>query len=434
MEKNDLLMYGGLAAAGIFVFSQLSAPEDATQSTGIAQPLPGSNVAQPTAAQLARQQSISAAVQNGVPLSNDFTDAELAYILAEQKKLNPNQIVLRYVSQSPAWHILPDTPPPVRETNPIQEQLNRLRIPLPPAPIVYTGEQRGLQLQYALLQAAGSNNLTADEWNFYLAQLTGKEQPEPETYLPADIDRNSTMPVNMYAQYRGLAGVRRFGISPLSGLTLNMRYRGGMWGMGDVLSDAQANLQRAGYSNVTCRTERIYLPMADPATGLNYYTQNVCSAPGYIGAFDADVVANQSQYSTPGTGVDLAAERRYLMSQGDGPGTGQSYIEAFSGPWTQVTAQVNPGGDRSIMAPAPVPDTKTMMQTLDSAAAARAKAQSATTGGGTGTPATTLTPPPTTTGTGAPAADHTDWLKEPVVLIGLAGLALVLVMSMSKGN
>lgn len=400
MEKNDLLMYGGLAAAGIFVFSQLS--EDAPPVAA----LPAATSPAPVSA---------IAVNEPVPV---------AQTRPQPVASGPNPSTLRQV--------LPSDPTP-QNWQPVASQIAEW-LRTRPTPIVYTGEQRGLQLQYALLQAAGSNNLTADEWNFYLAQLTGKDQPEPETYLPADIDRNSTMPVNMYAQYRGLAGVRRFGISPLSGLTLNMRYRGGVWGMGDVLSDAQANLMRAGYSDVTCRTERIYLPMADPQTGLNYYTQNVCSAPGYIGAFDADVVANQSQYSTPGTGVDLAAERRYLMSQGDGPGTGQSYIEAFSGPWTQVTAQVNPGGDRSIMAPAPVPDTKTMMQTLDSAAAARAKAQSATTGGGTGTPATTLTPPTTTTGTGAPAADHTDWLKEPVVLIGLAGLALVLVMSMSKGN
>lgn len=433
MEKNDLLMYGGLAAAGIFVFSQLSDSEGATQSTGIAQPLPaaGQNVAAPSAAQVARQQLINVAIQNGVPLGSDFTSAELAYILAEQKKLNPGQLNLRYQSQvlppPPTWQTLPNTitPPSPPKNRPWTN----------PLPVETTPQMTKLQVLYKVMQLAGNNNLTADEWNYYMAQVTGVEQPEPETFLPADIDRNSTMPANVYASYRGLAGIRRFGISPLSGLTLNMRHRGGAWGMGDVLSDAQANLLRAGYSDVTCRTERIYLPMPDPATGLNYYTQNVCSAPGYIGAFNADVVANQSQYSTPGTGVDLAAERRYQISQGDGPGTGQSYIEAFSGPWTQVTAQVNPGGGRSVLAPAPVPDSRQMMQTLDSAAAARAKAQSATTGGGTGTPATTLTPGATTgASAGAPATDHTDWFKEPVVLIGLAGVALVLVMSMSKGN
>lgn len=90
-------------------------------------------------------------------------------------------------------------------------------------------------------------------------------------------------------------------------------------GMGDALSDAQAALTAAGYRDVSCRTERVSLPMADPTTGRNYYDQNVCSAAGHTGAFMADVV-NRG-------GVDLAAERRALERAGGGDDT--SYFDGI---------------------------------------------------------------------------------------------------------
>lgn len=143
--------------------------------------------------------------------------------------------------------------------------------------------------------------------------------------------------------------------TPKSGLLPNRRLlpnrplRRGR-GMGDqqTLALAQQYLQDAGYSGVSCRTERVYFPGVDPNTGLNYYENDVCNVPGYLGAFDASTVASSSTAAHPGYGVDLAAERAYLMAQGDGPGTGQDYYTAFgSAPNVQVIEMVDTGGQYS---------------------------------------------------------------------------------------
>lgn len=146
------------------------------------------------------------------------------------------------------------------------------------------------------------------------------------------------------------------------------RYRS----LGDLLSDAQAKLVAAGYANPTCRVERVYFPGVDPQTGLNYYEQEICSVPGYIGGFDANVVAASG--SIPGVGVNLAAERAYLNRMGDGPGTGQSYIEAFgSAPNVQVMNQLNPDGSR-VTGNSSAPSAQQYQTQLDAQAQARATA------------------------------------------------------------
>ncbi len=90
------------------------------------------------------------------------------------------------------------------------------------------------------------------------------------------------------------------------------------WGMGDLLSDAQAKLAAAGYQGVQCRLERVMLPMPDPATGKNFYDQNYCSAPGYVGGFQAEAVVN--------TGMqNLVDERAALGYNASNPGYFQTY-------------------------------------------------------------------------------------------------------------
>lgn len=96
--------------------------------------------------------------------------------------------------------------------------------------------------------------------------------------------------------------------------------------LGDVLSDAKANLEAAGYTGVSCRKERVYFPGVDPNTGLNYYEQDICDAPGFTGGIMANVAANQAN-TGQGYGVDLAAERAYNIRQGGGDDA--SYFQTF---------------------------------------------------------------------------------------------------------
>lgn len=126
--------------------------------------------------------------------------------------------------------------------------------------------------------------------------------------------------------------------APLSGLALQ--------GLGDAatLQQAQQNLTAAGYTGVTCRTEKVFFPGVDPNTGKNYYLNDVCSAPGFLDSFDASVAATQSTAAHPGYGVDLAAERAYALTHGGGHSV-QDYYQAFgSGPNTQIVESVNTQG------------------------------------------------------------------------------------------
>lgn len=206
------------------------------------------------------------------------------------------------------------------------------------------------------------------------------------------------------------------------------RYRS----LGDILSDAQAKLRAAGYENPTCRVERVYFPGVDPNTGLNYYEQEICSVPGYIGAFDANVVAASGV--TPGVGVNLAAERAYLNRQGDGPGTGQSYIEAFgSAPNVQVMNSLNPDGTRNT-GNSSAPSAQQYLTQLDAQVAARnapspAQTQTPRTGGAFKA-ASNVNP------SGSAAEDERIALNlnfgfgdiNPLYLLGGAALALVLLL------
>jgi hypothetical protein len=235
---------------------------------------------------------------------------------------------------------------------------------------------------------------------------------------------------------------RHIGIGAITGLGAQPRIlprRGA--GIGDMfdpttLTEAQKNLTAAGYQGVTCRTERVALPMTDPATGKNYYDQQVCSAPGYIGGFDANLVANASTLAHPGYGVDLAAERAYLTSQGGGHS--HSYFEDFTGPTVQVLAQTDTSGKlvNGIPAPTAVKDFNVYTRQLDTAAAKRDTAGAS--GAGAATTAasqTATTPAGQDKAAPPPKGGFLDELKsiDPIWLIGGAALILALVM-MNKGK
>jgi len=381
MQSNDnttLLAVGAAAAVGLYLFSKSDTPEI---------PMPAATAATPTSSIAAGEPAPTTAAPPTITPPSNVTPV--------RRPLQP--------VQTPWWEVL-------------QRQVTS-------PPPTYKPDARGLPLQYYLLQLSGGvNELTADEWNYYLARVQGKsDQPDPTTFLPQDVGRDFKMPVAMFVQLRGLGAMPRGAFGPKS--TIDLYYSRNGWGMGDVLTDAQSKLQAAGYSNVTCRTERVYLPMPDPGTGLNYYDQNICSTPGFIGAFDADVVSQQSTAAHPGYGVDLAAERAYNLAMG--AGSGPSYIEAFgSTPATQVLRSVSPSGQATQSAPN-AQAAQTYMQTLQSRAPAPVQTAPAI------GPASTLQPGGGAA-QGAPATDHTDWFKEPVVLIGLAAVAVVAVMSMSK--
>lgn len=137
-------------------------------------------------------------------------------------------------------------------------------------------------------------------------------------------------------------------------------------GVGDVLSDAQRALTAAGWQNVSCRTEKVYFPGVDPNTGLNYYEQDVCSVPGTNESFDANIAA----MSRPGYGVDLAAERAYYQRNDADFGQERSYFQDYSGPLTQVTAQINADGTRTITPAAAPPSITDWIKKVDAAQAA----------------------------------------------------------------
>ncbi len=96
-------------------------------------------------------------------------------------------------------------------------------------------------------------------------------------------------------------------------------------GFGDApingpLDKAKQALLNAGYAGAECRTETVYYPNGSGGS----YTQNVCSAPGYDGSFDADLASKM-------TPAQLAAQRQYELNSGTGEGQLQSYFQATAG-------------------------------------------------------------------------------------------------------
>jgi len=84
-----------------------------------------------------------------------------------------------------------------------------------------------------------------------------------------------------------------------------------------LLAQAKAKMLAAGYAGAECHTETIN------DLGGNY-TQNVCSAPGYTGGSEANLIAMMSP-------AQLAAQRAYEQSVGEGTSATPSYFQMTSG-------------------------------------------------------------------------------------------------------
>ncbi len=209
------------------------------------------------------------------------------------------------------------------------------------------------------------------------------------------------------------------------------RVLSGLGILGDTaqLQQAQAALLAAGYSDVTCREERVYFPGIDPQTGQNYYTQQICTAPGFTGGFTVEEVLD-SQAQHPGYGVDLAAERRYLMSQ---PQYSASDTYAFDGaPNTVITNFVGAGGQQTAPPSSGSADQQTYLRAMDAAVAEAAKsqapAQAQSTNTNTGLPAINVN----LTGSAGSGAGLFAGLNSDVLLYGGLAIAGLLVLSMMK--
>lgn len=208
-------------------------------------------------------------------------------------------------------------------------------------------------------------------------------------------------------------------------------------GLGNTaqLQQAQSLLQQSGYTGVECREEQVYFPGTDPNTGKNYYTQQICTAPGFTGGFTVENVLN-STLATPGRGVNLAAERANLIASGnDGPGR-SNY--AFEGAFNTITTNAIDafGNPRQITA-LPAPTSAEYLRAFDSDAATRAQTPAPP------TPATKVASKDAVTETDRdltpPASSDADFdlsklFDNPMVLYAALGLGGLLIFSSLGGS
>lgn len=85
-----------------------------------------------------------------------------------------------------------------------------------------------------------------------------------------------------------------------------------------VLNNAKTALTAAGYSGAECHQETVYYPPNGS------YVQNICSAPGYTGGTEANLVALMSP-------AQLAAQRAYEVASGEGTSATPSYFQQTVG-------------------------------------------------------------------------------------------------------
>lgn len=192
---------------------------------------------------------------------------------------------------------------------------------------------------------------------------------------------------------------------------------------GSVLTTAQGYLKEAGYSDVTCRKERVYYPKADGTSG--YYDQDVCSPAGWYDTRDANLVATQSQNARGyGTGVDLAAERAYQIRQGGGSSS-LTYLNTFgNAPNVQVLETLSPGGMLTTQQSPGALLSADYQRSFDSVAAASAAKASKDAATGTGNEVSTQDEK----GVAPLDFDFQGLLSNPYVLAGVAGVALLFLM------
>ncbi len=111
-----------------------------------------------------------------------------------------------------------------------------------------------------------------------------------------------------------------------------------------VLNKAKTALQSAGYDGVECHQETVYFPNGAGGS----YVQNICSAPGYTGGSDANLVALMSP-------AQLAAQRAYEVAGGEGGASTPSYFQQTAGASNisigTSTAPTTPSGGATNVAP-----------------------------------------------------------------------------------
>lgn len=84
-----------------------------------------------------------------------------------------------------------------------------------------------------------------------------------------------------------------------------------------LMSQARQNLIAAGYAGAECHTETVGFPGGS-------YKQNVCSAPGYTGGTEANLILAM-------TPQQLAAQRAYEQAQGEGTSATPDYFQMTAG-------------------------------------------------------------------------------------------------------
>lgn len=196
-------------------------------------------------------------------------------------------------------------------------------------------------------------------------------------------------------------------------------------GLKGLLDDAAARLAAAGYTGASCRTERVLCPQCP--TG--YYEQNVCDAPGYMGASNADLIMSATTAAHPGYGVDLAAQHAYDVAHGAGVGTNDYFNTYGSGSGTVVTAgsanytgTVDPTGK--------MPTLRQVQSSYDDAIAKLA-AQGNKAATAPLTPAGTPAPAGTNAGSGSTTLPAAQPVQDNTMLyIALAGGAALLLFAM----
>lgn len=105
-----------------------------------------------------------------------------------------------------------------------------------------------------------------------------------------------------------------------------------------LLQGAKTALLGAGYGGAECRTEKVYSPDG------SFYTQNICSAPGYTGGDEANLVAKL-------TPQQLAAQRAYELANGEG--AQPAYFQMTQGaPNMQVSNYTGGSAAPAVQAPA----------------------------------------------------------------------------------
>lgn len=145
-----------------------------------------------------------------------------------------------------------------------------------------------------------------------------------------------------------------------------------------VLNNAKSALLAAGYTGAECHEETVYYPGGS-------YQQDICSAPGYTGGSDANLVALMSP-------AQLAAQRAYETASGEGTSATPDYFQMTAGaPNIAVGQSTAPSGGASATTANVAPDWFSTLQSQLNNVTKQVT-------GAAAPPATPISPPATGTG------------------------------------